>query len=60
MFSEVESGMAVVDVGGIAESEMRVAPGAIEMSVAWGYGTANTSAARALIKTKVRILVTCC
>ena len=34
MFSEVESGMAIVDVGRIAESEIRVAPGAIEMSVA--------------------------
>lgn len=34
MFSEVESGVAIVDVGRIAESEMRVAPGGIDMSVA--------------------------
>jgi hypothetical protein len=33
MFREVESGIVVVDTGRIAESEMSVAPGVIEVSV---------------------------
>jgi hypothetical protein len=60
MPSEVESGIMVVDIGRIAESEMSVAPEVTEVPVACGYGTAVTSAANALIKMRVRILLVCC
>jgi hypothetical protein len=57
MFSEIEAGIAVVDVGSMAESEISVAPTLVALPVSCGYGIAVASAARALMRNMVRMIL---
>jgi hypothetical protein len=57
MFREVEAGIAVVDVGSMAESEISVAATLVGLPVSCGYGIAVASAARTLMRKMVRMIV---
>jgi hypothetical protein len=57
MFSEVDAKIAVVDVGSMAESEISVAPTFVGLPVSCGYGIAVASAARALMRKMVRMIL---
>jgi hypothetical protein len=56
----IDPGASIVDVGSIAESEMSVAPTLVGLPVSCGYGIAVASAARALIKKTLRMLLRRC
>jgi hypothetical protein len=57
MFSEVDAKIAVVDVGSMAESEISVAPTLVGLPVSCGYGIAVASAATALMRKMVRMIL---
>jgi hypothetical protein len=55
----IDPGASIVEVGSIAEGEMSVAPTLVGLPVSCGRGIAVASAARALIRKTIRMLLGC-